>query len=122
MLVAIDEPVTLGISLVVVALTVGVFVLSMVRLHQQMSAAKDRYVAEARRLYAEAYRPIRIRPNFETLESQSRALSAAQSLDERAQGLPTWPIDEATVRFLAVVLTGVLTSLVVRGLFSAIGA
>jgi hypothetical protein len=122
MLVAIDEPVTLGISLVVVALTVGIFVLSMVRLHRQMSAAKDRHVAEARRLYAEAYAPIREEPNFETLAARSSALSAAQSLDERAHGLPTWPIDEGTVRFLAVVISGVVTSLVVRGLFAAIGA
>jgi hypothetical protein len=94
----------------------------MVRLHRQMSAAKDRHVAEARRLYAEAYAPIREEPNFETLAARSSALSAAQSLDERAHGLPTWPIDEGTVRFLAVVISGVVTSLVVRGLFAAIGA
>jgi hypothetical protein len=33
----------------------------------------------------------------------------------------TWPIDESTVRFMMVVITGVVTSLVVRALFGALG-
>ena len=53
--------------------------------------------------------------------AQASALGAAQSLDERAHSLPTWPIDEGTVRFIAVIVTGVLTSLVVRALFAAVG-
>jgi hypothetical protein len=121
MLVAADEPVTLTISLVVIAVTVGAFLLSMWRLHLQMAAAKSRNVEIARRLYSEAYAPIREKADVAALEAQSNVLSVAQSLDERAHGLPTWPIDEGTTRFLAVVITGVITSLVVRGLFAAIG-
>jgi hypothetical protein len=121
MLVAADEPLTLTISLVIVGVTVGAFVLSMWRLHLQMAAAKARHVEVARLLYADAYAPIREEPNLEALEAQSNVLSVAQSLDDRAHGLPTWPIDEGTVRFLVVVITGVITSLVVRGLFAAIG-
>ena len=116
-----DEPVTLGISLATVAATIAVFVLSMWRLHRQMAAAKARHVALSRRLYAEAYAPLRAQPTTETLASQAALLSAAQSLDERAQDLLTWPIAEGTIRFLAVIVTGVLTSLIVRGLFAAIG-
>jgi hypothetical protein len=121
MLVAASEPVTLGISLVIVATTAAIFVLSMSRLHRQMWAAKERYVAAARRLYADAYAPLRKRANVETLEGQSSALRAAQSLDVRAQSLLTWPIDEGTLRFIAVVITGVVTSVIVRGLFAAVG-
>jgi hypothetical protein len=101
--------------------TVGAFLLSMWRLHLQMAAAKSRNVEIARRLYSEAYAPIREKADVAALEAQSNVLSVAQSLDERAHGLPTWPIDEGTTRFLAVVITGVITSLVVRGLFAAIG-
>jgi hypothetical protein len=115
-----DEPVTLGISLVIVAASVGIFLLSMWRLHRQMSAAKARYVAIARDLYARAYEPIRLQASIGRLEEQATILSAAQSLDERAHGLPTWPINESALRFIAVVVTGVLTSMVVRGLFAAI--
>jgi hypothetical protein len=116
-----DEPVTLGISLAIVAMTVAIFVLSMWRLHRQMAAAKARYVALARRLYADAYAPIRGEASVERLEAQASALRAAQSLDERANNLLTWPIDEGTLKFIAVVITGVVTSLVVRGLFAALG-
>jgi hypothetical protein len=116
-----DEPVTLGISLAIVAVSVGSFLLSMWRLHRQMSAAKARYTDFARDLYARAYEPVRSEPTIRKLEEQASALGAAQSLDERAHGLPTWPIDEGTSRFIAVVITGVVTSLVVRGFFAAVG-
>jgi len=104
-----------------VVTTVGLFPLSMWRLHRQMVGAKERYIAVARRLYEDAYAPVRETTNVETLESHANALRAAQSLEERAQLLMTWPIDESTLRFIAVVVTGVATSLVVRALFAALG-
>jgi hypothetical protein len=121
MLSASNNLTTLGISLAVIALAIGVFVLSMWRVHRQMVAAKARYVAIARGLYAGAYEPLRQGGRVETLAAQSSALSAAQSLEARAHALPTWPIDEGTLKFLAVVVTGVVTSLIVRGLFAALG-
>jgi hypothetical protein len=116
-----DEPVTLGTSLGIVLLSVAIFVLSMWRLHGQMTAARGRYLAIARRLYADAYEPIRKKATVQSLAAQSSALRAAQSLEERAHNLPEWPVDEGTLRFIAVVITGVVTSLVVRGLFAALG-
>ena len=122
MLVGADEPVTLGISLVIVAIAVGVFVLSMWRLHGQMATARTRSINLTRRLYSEAFAPLRDDPSVAVLEHQSTALSAAQELDQRAHGLPTWPIDENTSRLMVVIVTGIVTGLVVRGLFAAIGA
>jgi len=116
-----DEPGTLVISLTLVVGVVAIYALSMWRLHRQMAAAKQRYVALARQLYADAYAPIRERPDIDTLNAASSPLSVAQSLDARAAGLPTWPIDEGTARFVAVIITGVLTSIIVRALFAAIG-
>jgi ABC-type amino acid transport system permease subunit len=107
--------------LALVIAAIGSFALSMWRLHRQMAAAKRRYVAASRRLYAEAYAPIREQPDVEALAAASTALSVAQSLDERAAELPTWPIDDGTARFIAVIITGVITSLIVRALFAAIG-
>lgn len=115
-----DEPVTLGISLAIVAVSVGTFLLSMWRLHRQMSAAKSRFVAITRDLYDQAYAALRSEPTVGKLEEKATVLSAAQSLAERAGGLPTWPINESTLRFIAVVVTGVVTSMVVRALFAAV--
>jgi hypothetical protein len=116
-----DEPATLGVTLTIMAVTVGLFMLSMWRLHRQMVDAKAHYVAVARRLYADAYAPIRETTRVVKLEAQANVLSAAQALEDRAQHLMTWPIDEGTLRFMAVVITGVVTSLAVRALFGALG-
>jgi hypothetical protein len=40
--------------------------------------------------------------------------------DDEHQSLLTWPVDEGTLRFIAVVITGVVTSVIVRGLFAAV--
>ena len=121
MLAASDEPVTLAISLTIVATAVGIFFLSMWRLHRQMAGAKVRFVGIAQGLYATAYEPLRSDQTATTLEAQASALAAAQALEERARNLLTWPIAQGTLRFIAVVVTGVVTSLVVRGLFAALG-
>jgi hypothetical protein len=116
-----DEPVTFGISLAIVALTIGAFILSVWRLHRQMVVAKARYVSLARGLYADAYAPIRKEPSVERMAKQASALQIAQSLEARAHDVVTWPFDDGTIRFMAVVVTGVVTSLVVRALFAAVG-
>lgn len=72
-------------------------------------------------LHADAYAPIRESTDVETLKGSATALSAAQSLEERAHNLQTWPIDEGTLRFVAIVITGVVTGLIVRGSFAALG-
>jgi hypothetical protein len=116
-----DQPVTLSISLVLVAACVALFVLSMWRIHRQMARVKDQLVEMTQALYTEAYAPIEREGRVETLERQSGALRAAQSLDERAHNVLTWPINEGTVKFIAVVITSVVTSLIVRALFAALG-
>lgn len=115
-----DEPLTFGISLAIVGGLVGAFALSMWRLHRQMAAAKARHIRHARALYADAYRPIADSPTPATLAAHSSALGVAQALEERAQALLTWPVNEGAVRFLAVVVTGVLTSIVVRAVFALV--
>lgn len=122
LVVAGSDLTTVVIAITVVAVTIGLFVLSMLRLHGQMQAAKARYVAQARALVAEAYAPLRASTDLATLRDSSSSLSAAQGLAERAEKLLEWPIDERMVTWMTVVVTGVVTSLVVRLVLEALGA
>jgi hypothetical protein len=93
---------------------VAALFLSMWRLHQQMAAAKKRYVDEARALYAQAYGPIRHVHTVDALRDNASTLSAAQALEQRAQSIYEWPLDERTSGRLAVIVTGVVTGVIVR--------
>jgi hypothetical protein len=120
LLAGADLP-TLAIGTSVLAVTIGLFVLSMSRLHQQMRVAKDRYVTMTRSLVAEAYAPVLERTDLATLAASSSALGAAQALADRAEKVLEWPIDDRMVTSLTVVVTGVVTSLVVKVVLLAIG-
>jgi hypothetical protein len=113
---------TVGTSVTILAVMVGLFALSMVRLHGQMRTAKAGYVEMTRRLVAEAYAPVRASTDLATLQASKPALDAAQSLAERADKLLEWPIDERMVAWITVVLTSVVTGLVVRVVLQAVGA
>lgn len=121
LVVGSDEPLTLGVSLAVVAVSIGGFVLSMWRLHRQMAAERRRAIAFARDLYARVYEPLRESPTPNTLETQASALGAAEALEARSRSVLTWPIDESATRLLGVVVTSVLTSVTGRALFAAVG-
>ena len=113
---------TLALSVGLVLITVCLFVLSMLRLHAQMRAAKARYVAMTHGLVADAYAPVRTSTDLATLQANSAALNAAQSLAERAERILEWPIDERMIASMTVVVTGVVTSLIVRVVLDTFGA
>ena len=113
---------TVGTSVTILAVVVGLFVLSMLRLHGQMRTAKAGYVAMTRRLIAEAYAPVRASTDLSTLQASKPTLDAAQSLAERADRLLEWPIDERMIAWITVVVTGVATGLVVRFVLQVVGA
>jgi hypothetical protein len=121
LLVSGQDPATLAIGGVVVVAVTLLFVLSMNRLHAQMRAAKMRYVTMARAYVAAAYEPIRVTGTLATLQEAAPALSAAQALADRADKLLEWPVDERMVTFMTVVVTGVVTSLIVRFVLQAAG-
>ncbi len=121
LIVAGRDLTTFAISLTVVGVTVLLLVLSIVHFHRQMQAAKAGYVAMARSLVAAAYEPIRSGADLRTLEAHSSTLSAAQGLADRAERILEWPVDERMVAWIAVVVSGVVTTLVVRLVLEAIG-
>jgi hypothetical protein len=112
---------TFALVVVIVLVTVGLFVLSLARLHLQMAAAKRRYVELTRGLVAAAYAPVAADAALPTLQERAPTLGAAQALADRAERILEWPVDERAVAFIGVVVTGVLTSLVVRLVFAAAG-
>jgi hypothetical protein len=112
---------TFGTSVTTFTVVVALFVVSMLRLHGQMRAAKARYVAMTRDLVADAYRPVRATTDLATLQANKTGLDAAQALAERAEKLLEWPIDDRMVAWMTVVVTGVATSLVVRFVLEAVG-
>jgi hypothetical protein len=112
---------TVAVSLLVVAISVAMFFLSMGRLHRQMAEAKAAYVAQTRALFAEAYAPLRARPTVKELKAQASVLSVGQALEERAERILEWPVDERMTAWVAIIVTGVVTSLIVRVLLVAAG-
>jgi hypothetical protein len=112
---------TIALSLAVVGIVVAMFVLSMWRLHGQMAASKAGYVAETRALLATAYAPLRADPSVDVLAANAPALAVAQALADRAEKILQWPVDEGMTAWVAVIVTGVVTSLIVRLVFAAAG-
>jgi hypothetical protein len=115
------NPSTVVVSLLVVGISVAMFFLSMGRLHRQMADAKAAYVVQMRALYAEVYDPLRNRPTMKELKAQASALSVAQALEERAERILEWPVDERMTALVAIIATGVVTSVIVRVLLAAAG-
>ena len=105
---------TLAASVGIVAILVALFFLSMWRLHRQMSAAKARYIAQTRDLFAQAYEPVRRSNSLDALQAQAPLLGPAQALEERAERILEWPIDEGMTARVAIILTGIVTGLLLR--------
>jgi hypothetical protein len=121
MLAASASESTFALSLIVILASVALLFLSMFRLHRQMTAAKAEYVEQARELYRQAYEPVRKDMSIAALGTQGQVLSVAQALLERAEHILEWPIDERATAWVAVVVTGVVTSLIVRVVLAAAG-
>lgn len=98
--------------------SMAVMVLAIWRLHHRMTAARDDAITEARARYAQAYRGAAQAPTDSTAGT---ALSTAEALLRGAESIHEWPFDERTQRLVAIVLTGVVTSLIVRLILYAFG-
>jgi hypothetical protein len=113
---------TVVLSLGVIAASVALFFLSMYRIHRQMVDTKRGYLSLARGIYGEAYKPVRTKPSLKALQDQAPVLNVAQALVERAEHILEWPIDERATAWVVVVITGVVTSLIVRLVLALAGA
>jgi len=121
LLVSGRDVTTFVLVAIVVVVSVGLFILSVSRLHRQMAAAKASYVALARRLVTEAYGSVEADTSLAALQERSAAIGLAQPLADRAEKILAWPIDERAIAFITVVVTGVATGVIVRLVFAAAG-
>jgi hypothetical protein len=108
------NPTTFFIALLILGVNIPMFFLSMWRLHLQMSGAKARYVSEARALYAAAYDPLRTEASLAVLRSQAPVLDAARALEDRAERIQAWPINEGLIAIVGFVVAGVSSGIIVR--------
>ncbi|MFL5671684.1 MAG: hypothetical protein ACJ77C_06265, partial [Chloroflexota bacterium] len=101
-------------ALIILGVNIPIFFRSMWGLHRQMSGAKARHVSQARALYAAAYAPLRIDASLEVLRNQAPVLDAARALEERAERLQAWPIDDGLIAIVGFIVAGVASGVVVR--------
>ena len=113
------NPTTFVIALVILGVNIPIFFGSMWRLHRQMSGAKARYVNDARALYAAAYEPLRTDASLSVLSTQAQVLDAARAIEERAEHIQVWPIDEWLIAIIGFIVAGVTSGVVVRFIVAA---
>ena len=109
------------VGTVVILVGVALFFLSQRGLHRQMAAVKVHEVALARRLYEEAYRPVREQPTLEQLQRHVGALNAAEALEKRVERIQAWPFDEGTFARVATIATSAVATILARLLLAPTG-
>jgi hypothetical protein len=121
LLVNLAYTLALVVGLLFFAVGVVAFFLSLYRIHGQMILARKQEIAKAKKLYAEAYEPLRSTPSLELLGKQAPLLSAAEALEKRLEGIQTWPFSDAIfVRILAIA-TSVVTAIIVKLILKPFG-
>lgn len=117
----IPDAVGFVIGILVLGAALAVFFLSLWRLHRRMVEVRDGELAVARRLYAEAYQPVRDTPTLDMLGEQQSLLGAADALEKRARAIQAWPMDEPTMARIATIVTSVVAVTIARLLLDPFG-
>jgi hypothetical protein len=122
-IVGVDRLTDLVLTGFVFVLGIGAIVLAVSRLHAGMVEERTRQVAEARARYARAYRAVAHAgaAGKTSAEAQAVELQAAGALLQGAESIYAWPFDEGMQRIAGIVLTGVVTGVVIRLIFLALG-
>ena len=113
-------------AIAIFVLGIAVMVFAVWRVHAAMAAERERRVAAAREMYAAAYRAAEHALGDDADVSPDRVVSSAslltaEALVRGAESIFQWPFDEGMQRIVAVVATGVVTAIVVRLIFFAVG-
>ena len=120
-LTGLPDVVGFAIGMLVLALGLAAFFLSLYRLHRRMVEVKAGELAIARELYAGAYEPVRRERTLEALERQHTLLGAAEALERRARSIHDWPIDEGIVARVLTIATSVVAIAIGRLLLDPFG-
>jgi hypothetical protein len=120
-LTGLPDVVGVVIGATVLAAAMGTFFFSLWRLHRQMVSIKEEQLALARKLYAEAYEPLRTDPTLASLDRQQALLSAADALEKRAHAIHDWPVDQGTWAWIITIATSVVALTVGRLILKPLG-
>jgi hypothetical protein len=93
---------------------VAAFFLSLYRLHEQLAAARARYLVQVRRLSAEAFAPVENGWSLDNLAAQSGRINAARALEQQVGTIQRWPVGETAIARIAAIATSVVTAMIVR--------
>jgi len=100
------------------AVGIAAFVLSLSRLHEQLMAARRRYLTHVRRLHAEAFAPVEAEWSLDALTAQTGRINAAKALEQHVGTIQRWPVGEAVMARMVAIGTSILTAVAVRLLVS----
>jgi hypothetical protein len=120
-LTGLPDVVGFAIGVAVLGVGLGVFFLSLLRLHRQMVDVKATELTVARDLYAQAYEPVRTARTLEALEQQHHLLGAADVLEKRASAIHDWPIDQGTWARVITIATSVIAITIGRLILDPLG-
>jgi len=122
-IVGVDRLADLILTGFVFVLGIGAIVLAVSRLHAGMVEERTHQVTQARVRYARAYRAVADAgaADKRSLEANAVELQAASALLQGAESIYAWPFDEGMQRVAGIVLTGVVTGVVIRLIFLALG-
>lgn len=121
LIITATSTVQLVLNLAFFLLGVGVFLLSLARLHGHLVEARRVHLSLSRSLYAAAYEPIVRKGTLASLRSQSSLLSSAEALERRASMIQEWPFDEVLGGRIAIIVTSVVATVVARIVLGALG-
>ena len=121
LLTALPDLAGAALGMLVLAVGLAAFFLSLYRLHRQMVEVKERELAVARDLYAQAYAPVKSARTLEALEEQRGLLGAADALERRASAIHEWPIDEGTFARVITITTTVIAMTIGRLILDPFG-
>ena len=96
------------------AIGVAAFFLSLYRLHEQLAAARQGYLAHVRRLTAEAFAPVETEWTLDSLAEQAARINATKTLEQHVGAIQRWPVGETAMARIAAIATSVITATVVR--------
>lgn len=121
LLISLTNVVSLVVGLLFFIAGVIAFFLSLWRIHEQMSRAKQRQLLQAQTLYQQAYEPLMTTHTLEVLKERSSLLSAAEALEKRADAIQIWPFSDALLTRIVVIGLSVISAIIARLVMKPLG-
>jgi hypothetical protein len=112
---------TAVVGITVLATAVGLFFLSLRRVHRQMVAVKQRELDWALDLYTRAHDRVRDQPTLDVLQENASLLKAAEDLEKRAERIQEWPFDEPTFARVVTIASSVTAAIIARIILDPVG-